>query len=88
MVSLGDKKEELWQHQGYGENLLREAEKIASEEYDRNKVLINSGIGARITTEIRIQKGRALHGKNYHRNFYPFPDRFNPGTGSIPGRIQ
>lgn len=47
MVSLGDKKEELWQHQGYGENLLREAEKIASEEYDRNKVLINSGIGAR-----------------------------------------
>lgn len=47
MVRLGDRKDELWQHQGYGESLLREAEKIASESYDRNKLLINSGIGAR-----------------------------------------
>ncbi len=47
MVPLGDKKDELWQHQGYGEGLLKEAERIASEVYDRNEVLINSGIGAR-----------------------------------------
>ena len=47
MVPLGDKMDELWQHQGYGEGLLKEAEKIASEVYDKNKILINSGIGAR-----------------------------------------
>lgn len=47
MVPLGDKKDELWQHQGYGEGLLREAEKIASESYDKNKIVINSGMGAR-----------------------------------------
>lgn len=47
MVPLGDKKYELWQHQGYGERLLFEAEKIASEVYDKKKMLIISGIGAR-----------------------------------------
>lgn len=47
MVPLGHKKDELWQHQGYGEGLLREAEKIASETYDKNKIMVNSGIGAR-----------------------------------------
>lgn len=47
MVSLGDKKDELWQHQGYGEGLLMEAERIASETYDKNKIMVNSGIGAR-----------------------------------------
>lgn len=47
MVPLGDKKDELWQHQGYGEGLLEEAERIASENYDKNKILINSGIGVR-----------------------------------------
>ncbi len=47
MVQLGDRKDDLWQHQGYGEGLLAEAEKIASELYDKNKLLINSGIGVR-----------------------------------------
>lgn len=47
MVPLGDKKDELWQHQGFGEGLLKEAERIASEVYDKNKILIMSGIGAR-----------------------------------------
>ncbi|MCE5213396.1 MAG: tRNA uridine(34) 5-carboxymethylaminomethyl modification radical SAM/GNAT enzyme Elp3 [Methanobacterium sp.] len=47
MVQLGDRKDDLWQHQGYGEGLLGEAEKIASEYYDKNKLLVNSGIGAR-----------------------------------------
>lgn len=47
MVQLGDKKDELWQHQGYGEGLLEEAERIASENYDKKKILINSGIGVR-----------------------------------------
>ncbi len=47
MVPLGDKKVELWQHQGYGEKLLGEAERIASEVYDKEKLLITSGVGAR-----------------------------------------
>jgi elongator complex protein 3 len=47
MVPLGDRKDELWQHQGYGEGLLEEARRIASEVYDKNKILITSGIGAR-----------------------------------------
>lgn len=47
MVQLGDKKDELWQHQGYGEGLLEEAERIASENYDKKKLLITSGIGVR-----------------------------------------
>lgn len=47
MVPLGDINDELWQHQGYGEDLLKEAEKIASTVFDKHRILINSGIGAR-----------------------------------------
>lgn len=47
MAELGQKKEELWQHMGYGEELLLEAERIALENYDKNKLLIISGVGAR-----------------------------------------
>jgi elongator complex protein 3 len=47
MAELGQKKEDIWQHMGYGEDLLNEAEKIASEDYDKNKLLIISGVGAR-----------------------------------------
>ncbi|HEY0195970.1 MAG TPA: tRNA uridine(34) 5-carboxymethylaminomethyl modification radical SAM/GNAT enzyme Elp3, partial [Methanobacterium sp.] len=35
MVPLGDRKDGLWQHQGFGEGLLKEAERIASEVYDK-----------------------------------------------------
>ena len=47
MAELGQKKDEIWQHMGYGEDLLLEAEKIALEKYDKNKLLIISGVGAR-----------------------------------------
>ena len=47
MAELGQKKDEIWQHMGYGEDLLVEAEKIALETYDKNKLLIISGVGAR-----------------------------------------
>lgn len=47
MAELGQKKDEIWQHMGYGEELLAEAEKIALENYDKNKLLIISGVGAR-----------------------------------------
>ncbi|MDI6798564.1 MAG: tRNA uridine(34) 5-carboxymethylaminomethyl modification radical SAM/GNAT enzyme Elp3 [Candidatus Aenigmarchaeota archaeon] len=36
-----------WQHRGYGVKLLKEAERIAEEEYDRNKIVVLSGVGAR-----------------------------------------
>ena len=47
MAELGQKKEEIWQHMGYGEDLLLEAEKTASETYDKNKMVIISGVGVR-----------------------------------------
>ncbi len=47
MVRLGNKKDGSWQHRGYGDNLLSQAEKIASEVYDKKKILITSGVGAR-----------------------------------------
>lgn len=47
MAELGQKKNDLWQHMGFGEEMLEEAEKIASEQYDKNKLLIISGVGAR-----------------------------------------
>jgi elongator complex protein 3 len=47
MAELGQKKDEIWQHMGYGEDLLAEAEKIALETYDKNKLLVISGVGAR-----------------------------------------
>ena len=40
-------KETAWQHKGYGKLLLKEAERIAKDEFDKNKLLITSGIGAR-----------------------------------------
>ncbi len=47
MAEIGQKGDELYQHMGYGEELLQEAEKIAAEEFDMNKILIISGLGAR-----------------------------------------
>ena len=47
MAELGQKKDEIWQHMGFGEDLLAEAENIALETYDKNKLLIISGVGAR-----------------------------------------
>jgi len=45
----GSYKEEemLWQHRGYGRALLREAERIAREEFQMRKILVTSGIGVR-----------------------------------------
>jgi elongator complex protein 3 len=46
-VPVGGYDEEAWQHKGWGSKLLREAERIALEEYDETKMLILSGVGAR-----------------------------------------
>ena len=47
MLPLGKKESKLWQHKGYGEELLTEAERISREEYDKKQILISSGIGTR-----------------------------------------
>lgn len=47
MIPLGEREDELWQHRGYGEELLKKAEETSHEEYDKKEILIISGIGAR-----------------------------------------
>lgn len=47
MVEIGEKPRFEWQHRGYGQELLKEAEIISREEFDMNKILVTSGIGVR-----------------------------------------
>lgn len=47
MMPLGERTDELWQHKGYGEELIKTAETISTQEYDRKEILITSGIGVR-----------------------------------------
>ena len=47
-VTVGMKaKEQQWQHRGWGEKLMNQAEKIATETYDTKKISVLSGIGTR-----------------------------------------
>ncbi|PIZ27245.1 MAG: tRNA uridine(34) 5-carboxymethylaminomethyl modification radical SAM/GNAT enzyme Elp3, partial [Chloroflexi bacterium CG_4_10_14_0_8_um_filter_46_9] len=46
-VPLGEKEEQAAQHQGLGKELLREAERIAAEEFHIKKLSILSGVGVR-----------------------------------------
>ena len=47
MVEIGEKPAEKWQHRGYGAELLKEAERIAVEDWGLKTVNVISGIGAR-----------------------------------------
>jgi len=47
LVPIGEKKSVVGQHVGYGEELLAQAEEIAREKYNREKMVIISGIGTR-----------------------------------------
>ena len=47
LIPIGEKKAGVGQHVGYGEELLARAEEIALEEYNRDKMIIISGIGTR-----------------------------------------
>jgi elongator complex protein 3 len=46
-VALGARLERAAQHHGLGENLLREAERIAGEEFKDDRLSVLSGVGAR-----------------------------------------
>ncbi len=45
--TLKKPKSHIWQHRGYGLQLLHAAERIAKEEFDCRKILVTSGIGVR-----------------------------------------
>ena len=48
MVKVGKKaKKNQWQHRGWGENLINEAEKLSKNEFDAKKLIVLSGIGTR-----------------------------------------
>jgi elongator complex protein 3 len=47
MVGIDKKPNKETQHRGYGEQLMREAERIAKEEFDAKKLAVISGIGVR-----------------------------------------
>jgi elongator complex protein 3 len=47
VVPVSERDEKAWQHRGHGSMLLREAERIAREEYDARKVLVLSALGVK-----------------------------------------
>jgi elongator complex protein 3 len=47
LVPVGKHSAGAWQHKGYGANLLKEAERMAREDYDLKKLLVTSALGTR-----------------------------------------
>jgi elongator complex protein 3 len=47
VVPVGEHMTDAWQHKGYGGVLLAEAERITSEDYDLNKILVMSALGTK-----------------------------------------
>ena len=47
MVPVGKRLARAWQHRGYGNTLLSEAERITREEYGRRKVVVISALGTK-----------------------------------------
>lgn len=47
LVPIGERLEDAWQHKGYGERLLADAERIAKETCDAKKILVLSGLGVK-----------------------------------------
>lgn len=48
MVNVGiEASGDQWQHRGWGECLLNEAERISKEDFDANKIIVLAGIGTR-----------------------------------------
>jgi len=47
LVPVGKHRAKAWQHKGYGETLLAEAESITRDEYNRRKVVVISALGTK-----------------------------------------
>ena len=58
-IKIGEKNEDFGQHKGYGKLLLKEAERIAREEFNMKKIVVIAGIGAR---EYFYSRGYKLDG--------------------------
>ncbi len=46
-VPVGERVDDALQHKGYGSRLLKEAERVAGEDYDRRKMLVISALGTK-----------------------------------------
>ncbi len=46
-LSIGTRKKEAFQHRGYGKELIEEAERICSEEFDKKRLFVLSGVGVK-----------------------------------------
>jgi len=46
-VPIGEKWDQAWQHRGWGVKLLKEAERIAREDYGFKKIVVLPGVGVR-----------------------------------------
>ncbi len=47
MVPVGERRNDAWQHRGWGEALMAEAEKTARERYDMRKMVVMSALGTK-----------------------------------------
>ena len=47
VVEIGDHDSNAWQHLGLGERMLEHAQEISTNEFDANRILVNSGIGVK-----------------------------------------
>ena len=46
-LSIGKRTNEALQHRGYGKEMVEEAERICSEEFDEKRLFVLSGVGVR-----------------------------------------
>jgi elongator complex protein 3 len=47
LVPVGEHRDDAWQHKGYGQRLLSEAERVTRQHYDLKKILVISALGTR-----------------------------------------
>ncbi len=47
LVPVGKHRAKAWQHKGYGENLLAEAELVSKEKYNFEKIVVTSALGTK-----------------------------------------
>jgi len=59
LVPVGKRLSKAWQHKGYGNVLLAEAERVAREDYGREKVAVISALG---TKQYYIRRGYTYDG--------------------------
>ena len=46
-LPIGERDKDAWQHRGFGRELVREAERIAKEEWGVSRIIVISGVGVR-----------------------------------------